>query len=117
MPSNLELKRSLEQARKENDFKTKTIAELNEKLSKFLELESSNKVNTIESPLLSPLNSPLEIPVTNPIASRVGNVEEHKVNTEITSVETLNDLSGNKTSLKKKNNLLVILLLKKFVVS
>ena len=94
MPSNLELKRSLEQARKENDFKTKTIAELNEKLSKFTELKKSSKINTLESPL--------EIPVTNPISSPVGNVEEHKVDIEITPVETLNDLSENKISLKKK---------------
>ena len=45
MPSNLDLKRSLEQARKELNIKNKEIAELNSQLSKFLVLEESGKVN------------------------------------------------------------------------
>ena len=44
MPSNLDLKRSLEQARKELNIKNKEIAELNTQLSKFLVLEASGKV-------------------------------------------------------------------------
>jgi len=45
MPSNLELKRSLEQTRKELSNKNKEIEQLNAKLSSFLELKESDKVN------------------------------------------------------------------------
>ena len=41
MPSNLELKKSLEQTKKQLVVKDKEIAELNAKLSKFLALEES----------------------------------------------------------------------------
>lgn len=97
MPSNLELKRSLEQARKEIILKTKTIDELNEKLSKFLESEESSKVNTIESPLKSQLESSLGNP----------NVEEQNINTvdsEITPVSTnaVNNIDEKHIKLKKK---------------
>ncbi len=49
MPSNLELKRSLEQARKELSNKNKEIDQLNAKLSTFLELKESININETDS--------------------------------------------------------------------
>ena len=47
MPSNLELKKSLEQTKKQLVVKDKEIADLNAKLSKFLELEELAKKNDV----------------------------------------------------------------------
>ena len=47
MPSNLELKKSLQEIKKQLLLKDKTIADLNAQLSKFLELEESAKQNNV----------------------------------------------------------------------
>ena len=84
MPSNLELKKSLEQTKKQLVLKDKEIADLNAQLSKFVGLEQSNNV-TLEhgSPNIEEQNS-------------------NKVDSEIMPVTTSNDLDEKKIKLKKK---------------
>ena len=81
MPSNLELKKSLEQTKKQLVLKDKEIADLNSQLSKFVELDQSSKVS------LTPV-----------IEDQVNN----KVDCEISPVKTSNDLDEQKIKLKKK---------------
>jgi len=85
MPSNLELKKSLEQTKKQLVLKDKEIADLNAQLSKFVELDQSSKVS------LTPI---LEDQVSNKVDCEISPVT--------TSVTTSNDLDENKIKLKKK---------------